>query len=262
MSTQITTVDKGKYLVFNHSPAELQAVLDANLGGTELTERNLPRVKLPTGGNTTWQIPGPFGVEASDELTGVLVFFKRTRAYWPTKKITGEPPACMSPDNIRGIGTPGGACRTCPMNSWGSDVGGGNGKACKEREVWFLLRDNGFLPLVLSLSPASLGAAEQYRIGLASGGVPLEAVQTTVALKSESGPEGPYAVAVPKFSGQLDPEERTRAAQYAASMRPLFEAAAASMATETDGPGSSGPMGTTADIDVDLDEPDKAGSLR
>jgi hypothetical protein len=255
-STEIATVDSGAYLALNHDPSELREILQANLGATELTERNLPRVKVPTGGGTTWSIPGPFGDEMSKDLTGVLVYFKRTRAYWTSKKLSGEPPACVSEDGIRGIGSPGGACRACPMNVFGSAAklagadAGAKGKACKEREVWFLLRAGGFLPVVLSLPSMSLRDAEGYRINLSSGGVPLEAVETTVTLRQETGADGPFAIAVPKFSAQLSPDDRARARAYAADMRPQFEAVVAAMATET--PESAGPVrGGADDLDAE-----------
>lgn len=261
-STDIVTVPTGNYLVFNHTDEEVAQAIAASIGDTQINERNLPRVKLPSGGSTTWEIPGPFGVEASKELTGILIFFKRNRRLFPSKKMNGAPPSCFAPDNKFGIGNPGGACATCPMNQWGSASliegadPGSKGKACGERELWFLLRESSALPLVLDLSPGSLANAENYRIGLGGSLTPPHAIQTTVTLEKKDGPEGPFAVAVPRFSGQLDPEERKRAAAYAARMAPLFEAAAQAMTTETP---SSGPMGTTADIDVDLDEPDKAG---
>jgi hypothetical protein len=257
-STDIATVNAGAYLALNHDPAELRAILQQNLGTTELTERNLPRVKVPTGGATTWTIPTPFGVDTSPDLTGVLVYFKRTRAYWPSKKLTGEPPVCVSGDGIRGVGQPGGACRQCPLNVFGSasQLQGGDadakGKACKEREVWFLLRTGGFLPVVLSLPSMSLEPAEKYRINLSSGGVPLEAVETTITLRQETGPEGPFAIAEPKFSAQLTEDDRRRAREYAADLRPQFEAAAAAMASEQPETTAGRPAGD------DLDEPPAA----
>lgn len=234
MSTDIAVVKNGSYLALNHTVEQLRSVIESNLGQTELSERNLPRVKIPAGGATTWAVPTPFGMEASEDLSGVVVSWKRVRAYWENPDPTGEPPACISHDTVRGIGKPGGACRSCPLAQWGSSPKSDKAQACKESEIWFLLRADGLLPIVLRLPATSLQGAEDYRISLASGGVPIESVQTTLSLRSEKGPSGNYSIAVPKFGGKLDDEDKAAAVAYAREFRPRFEAAAAEMAREDD----------------------------
>lgn len=250
MSTEIAVVDQGAYLALNHTTEELREVIAQNIGTTQLTERNLPSVKIPSGGGLVWQIPTPFGPESADELRGIVVSWKRVRAYWTNPEPTGEPPVCVSHDTILGIGEPGGSCKACPLSKFGTGKDG-RGQACKEREIWFLLREDGFLPTVLSLPATSLKGAEDYRISLASGNVPLASVVTTVTLRSEKGPAGAYSIAVPKFGARLTDADRQAALAYARDLRPLFEQVAAEMAAEDD----RAPQNADA-VDLDADPAD------
>ena len=44
----------GRYLALNHDASEIEAIIADNLGGQELTEFDLPRIKVPTSGGRTW----------------------------------------------------------------------------------------------------------------------------------------------------------------------------------------------------------------
>ena len=50
-----------------------------------------------------------------------------------------NPPDCGSFDGITGTGTPGGICKNCPFNQFGS--GEGKSKACKNRRMLYLHHD-------------------------------------------------------------------------------------------------------------------------
>lgn len=253
-STDIVTVPTGAYAILNHTSSEAAAIIAANLGDTEINEGNLPNVTFPTGGKVQWEVPTPFGAQLAPEVTGVIVHHKRVRAYWGSGKITGKPPLCSARDNKNGEGTPGGLCRDCPLSQWGSASRlegadpDADGKACKEREIWFVLQESRALPLVISMPSGSLKNAEDFRVGFSSflPVVPLTSIQTTITLVAKDGPRGPYAVAVPKFSAQLTPEDAAAAAAYAEQWAPMLEAAAVAMATETPAAG-----GKAADVDLD-----------
>lgn len=239
MSTDIAVIEAGGYLALNHAGGEIGEIITELLGGQELTERDLPRVKIPTGGSTTWEIPGPGGMEPAKELSGILVHFKFVRAYWPSTAATGTPPACHAegPELVAvGVGEPGGACKTCPYNEYGSEPKQKRGKACKERELWFMLQPSTFLPLVVSLSPMSLQAAGAYRkTTLAGIGVRTTSVVTAITLEADTNPEGEkFARAVPRMAGMLDPQEAEKAREYAIQFRPAFDAAAQAIASEPD----------------------------
>ncbi|MEJ7788022.1 MAG: hypothetical protein WKF96_24750 [Solirubrobacteraceae bacterium] len=233
-TTDIAVIKPGAFLALNHAGAETREIIEELCGGQELTERHLPRAKNPSGGATQWQIPGPGGVESVGEIAGILVAFKFIRALWREKDDNGkkialgsEPPRCSStgPDTRAiGIGEPGGPCKTCPLNAFGSSANG-RGKACKERELWFMLRDHSFMPLVVQMPTMSLGATQEYRMStLGSIGVRATSVVTQVTLTPGSNDEGDYAIAVPRMVGMLDPDEAARAREYGQQFTTAFDA--------------------------------------
>lgn len=242
-TTDIAVIDKGGYLALNHDTEEVIEIVEENLGGQLLSARDLLRVKMPSGGSTTWEVPGPAGPQPTKDLQGILIHFKFVRGYWVPGATKGVPPSCSAegPEQLAvGIGTPGGACKTCPFNVFGSEVKDngkpGRGKACKERELWFLLQPSMLLPIALSLSPMSLKAAREYRTGtLGSSGIRTHSVVTSITLKANSNPDGDdYAQIVPTMVGALDPEEAAATKEYAARLKPMLDAVATTIAAEGD----------------------------
>lgn len=240
-STEITTVDPGGYLALNHEPSDLHEILTDVLGGDELSERDLPRVKVPSGGGTTWEIPVLGGIEPSQTLSGILVYHKQTRAYWKPDADTGTPPDCRSqgPDGTAiGIGDPGVPCADCPLSKFGTAIDDKGqpapGQACNKKEVWFLLPPgSSFLPIVLALPATSLAAAKTYRVSIGSAGLRLTNVVTQIALDPDRNAKGDkFSRAVPTVGGMLSADEAKRAMEYAAALRPIFDAAAEAVTTE------------------------------
>ena len=233
--------EPGRFLALNRPAAEIIAVVADNLGGEALTERDLPRVKVPSGGSTTWEAPTLTGMEPTKALTGVLVHFKQTRAYWAPDADSGTPPQCRSegPDlTAVGVGDPGGPCITCPLAQYGTATDDkGNpapGQACNAKEIWFMLRDGDLLPIVLALPATSLKPARGYRKGtLGPYGVRYSSVVTTITLAASKNAKGDsYAVIEPNVAGMLSPEEAERAKLYGDELRDLLDAAAVSAATD------------------------------
>lgn len=224
----------GTYLALQQDPHEIQQIIAENLGGQEVGEFDLPRVKVPGSGGTTWELPaiGVTPPESTRELTGVVVHFKLTRAYWKPSDEMGGPPACRSHDSLVGVGDPGGQCKTCPLAQYGTATDDqGNpapGQACSQKEIWFMLREGGFLPIVIALPATSLKAAKAYRVGqLGSAGIRLPTVVTKLELVADKNAAGkPYSRAVPSVAGTLDPEDAEKAIAYAQALRPTFDAAA------------------------------------
>lgn len=234
-STELARIEPGSFLALNQEPAEIAEIIRENLGGQEIGEFDLPRVKIPAGGGTTWEIPTLGGTDAAKTLSGVIVHFKLTRAYWPETAQMGGPPQCRSNDQKTGVGTPGGDCGTCPLAEFGSGKND-NGQACSAKEIWFLLREVGLLPMVLALPATSLKAAKQYRVGqLGSAGVRLATVKTDITLVPDTNASGErFSRAVPVLGGMLDPDEAKAALEYSAAMRPLFDSAAEAINAERD----------------------------
>jgi hypothetical protein len=237
-STDIATTDPGGYLALTRTADEIQEIVADNLAGQDITEFDLRRVGMPAGGATVWQVPTLAGLQNLEELSGILVYTKQTRSYWSNDQDTGEPPLCSSPDSIVGVGTPGGDCRSCPLSQFGSKINEktgqpDKGQACTQRAMWFLLREEGFLPIVVSLSPTSLRAAKQYMLDLAGAGIRFNEVVTTIRLEQDRNAGGDkYSRAVPTLGARLDPETAQAARAYADILKPIFEQAAAAAATE------------------------------
>lgn len=259
-STEIAVIEPGGYLALNHGPDEMAEMLDViaeNLGGESLTARDLPRLGIPSGGGKTWEIPdGDGGVTPTTALRGIIVHFERTHSYWPPSQKTGVPPDCSSvgPSTMaRGIGKPGGPCLTCPLNQFGSKVTDkgteADGKACTERENWFMLVEDRPLPIVVSLSPASLKAAKSYRVDtLGAVGKRMSSVVTEITLANDTAPSGDkYSYIVPRVAGNLSPAEAKAAREYALGLRPVFAASAAAVAAEA-------PVQTNHDVESDAEE--------
>jgi len=258
--TDLAVITPGGYLALNHAPEEMAELLDVlaeNLGGESLTARDLPRIGMPAAGGLSWEIPtGDGDIEPSKTLTGIIVHFERSHSYWTPQQDSGTPPVCSSvgPANRAvGVGDPGGPCKTCPHNVFGSKVRPDGrdaaGKACTERENWFILVEDRPLPIVLSLSPASLKAATDYRVKqLGSVGKRLSSVVTEITLANDTNATGEkYSYIVPKVAGHLTPAEAQIAREYALALRPVFAATADALAAEAQ-------VSSNADADADAEE--------
>ncbi len=236
MSTELATIPVGSYVALNSSAAEAREIIEELLDGVPLSARDLPVIKIPSGGKTDWEIPGPTGSTYAKEIHGVLLHFERTHQYWENPEPDGSPPQCRSvgPDHRAiGEGDPGGPCKTCPLNIMGSSEKG-EGKACTERELWFLLMEGGILPYVVSLSPTSLTNASQYRrttlAGLAIRPTSCVTSLTLIADTNNAGQK--FARAVPAMAAMLEPAEAQQAREYAVQFRPDFEAATEALSNE------------------------------
>lgn len=237
MSTDIATIDKGKFLALNHSTDEIRDIVAANLDGQEVGEFDLIRLTVPAGGGTAWEMETLAGLDSVREVSGIIVHKKRTRAFWPLAlgDAPSGPPACSSPDAILGYGKQGATkedpdpdveprrmkCAECPNAQFGSGKNGG--QACQEKAQWFLLREEGFLPIVMTLPAMSLGPAKKYLMNLAGAGLRFDRVVTTLTLEKASSGNNDYSKVVPKLSGILSPEEAELARGYAEVLGPIFE---------------------------------------
>lgn len=249
-STEITTIDKGKFVALNHDTAELAEILSELSEGAGYTERDLPRAKNPSGGATSWQIAGPAGVESVSEITGVIVHQKTVRAMFADKDANGRkiglgdaPPVCSAVGIEQvaiGIGSPGGPCITCPFNEFGS-AAEGNGKACTESLLWFVMQPSSFLPLIIRFPPMSLHNARGYvKTALGSMAIRYSSVMTAITLRPERNEQGDFAVAEPRMVGMLHPEEAAAAREYGRQFSTVFESVTAEnvegSAVDTDTP--------------------------
>lgn len=172
---------------------ELTSSYDTRLATTDINELladysdmefKLDRAKIPSGGGLMFELPGEEDeAEQIKELVGVIVYQHPVNGYYKTAYKGGNnPPDCCSFDGINGAGDPGGNCKSCPMNQYGS-ASEGDGKACKNRRWLYLLRENELLPIMISVPTASLQSFSQYMKHLLCKGVKYSQVVTRLSLR-------------------------------------------------------------------------------
>lgn len=217
-------VREATFPVLSQGAEEILKIIDQNLQGEQISPFDLEQVKIPGGGSLSWQLSTG---EEERELEGIIVYHKLPRGRWEgtiDETGGGQPPVCVSEDSITGIGDPGGDCLTCPFAQYGS-AEKGQGQACKQRRLLFLLREGNLLPAVVSISPASLKAAKQYMVSLVSRGIPLHSVMTKITLEKTQNAGGiTYARAKFAMGDRLTADHAAQIERYAQSMGGLFSA--------------------------------------
>lgn len=227
-----------QYAIARVDTNDLLETIRSNIGDAQINERNLDRVKMPSGGSITWSVPTLDGDVDTKELVGVVIYSKLVRAYWTTSYDEGEGndvPDCSSPDSTHAYPpnaefTPpadqhpdgGFACSTCALAKFGSGDGG-RGQACQQRRLLFMLTQNDVLPFVVSLSPTSLKAASDYMLRLTRGGLPYWRVGTRVTLEKHTDPK-PHARAVFTKAFDLSEEDVKAIAEYRDALVPALSA--------------------------------------
>lgn len=213
-----------EYSVAKINATDLMEILQENVGG-QITEFDLQRAKVPTGGMTAWVLPSLDGEdEIVTNIDGIIVYHREPRAYWEQSIDEGggnNPPDCSSVDGKFGVGNPGGDCETCPMAEWGSkDHGESRGQACKQMKLIFLLRPESLLPMALFLPPTSIKPVRQYLLGLASEGKHYSSAVTRLSLVKERSADGiEYAKVKLTRLSTLDDEQVRGVREYSQGIR-------------------------------------------
>lgn len=191
------------YQLFN---PEAMAAFHDNLGGEPISMTDLVRIKVPSGGGTTWEVPT---VEGDDELVkeiqGIIIFSKMTRAYW-VDEFTGakNPPDCSSDDGIIGRGDPGGLCVNCPMAQWESSPKGDGNQACKKVQLLFVMVPGNVLPYLIPVPPGSLKNVRKYMVGLSGKGISYSQCVTSFKLTKADSKKGiTYSQIVPAIVDRI-----------------------------------------------------------
>jgi len=156
-NTEVTVVQEFQLPALS---SEMSTAMAEEMDGLQLT---FDRVKIPSGGGITFEIDnGTDQPDAEKEIIGVIVDHHPVNAYW-AQSFTGgsNPPDCASMDGKYGVGSPGGSCKTCTLNQYGSAFDG-RGKACKNMHRIFIMRSGETLPLLLALPPTSLRGLSDY----------------------------------------------------------------------------------------------------
>lgn len=222
--------------------------LAANLDGQALTQFDLMRIKIPSGGGLAWEIPAADGGETPDTVKtweGIVLATHMRRAYWrEAYSGAGSPPDCESMDCAIGVGDPGGSCKRCPFAQFGSAVNAdgsqGAGQACKQIQLLFVYREVGLLPDVVALPPTSLKAWRSYTIHTCTKRLraPYWHVLTAFGLEKAQSKGGiTYSKATFKSGGRLSPEQAANLDQARRRFEPMLK----TVATERDDAGDAMP---------------------
>ena len=227
------------YAVLREPETALELVRET-LDGSEITEFDLARVRMPAGGGTSWEVPTLAGTEPRKVIEGVVLFYKSARSYWEGEYSGGnEPPDCSSPDAVHatareGVKIPAPVdetgmllCDGCAYSDWGTAKGGsGRGQACKLTRQLFMLTPERRLPLVISLPPTSLRQASKFFLSLADYGKDYRTIVIEVGLEKVSGqnvPDYSRATFVTAPGGELSEPQAKVATEYATLLRPFFD---------------------------------------
>lgn len=192
--------------------------LEEDCQGLDFT---LDRIKIPSGGNTNFELPGEDDNDtvSSKEVVGVILYNHPAYGYYREKYTGGNnPPDCGSFDGINGNGNPGGTCASCPYNQFGS--GDGQSKACKNRRYIYILQEGEILPLILSLPTGSLKEFTNYMKRQISKGRKPSQIVTKITLRKTTNSSGiAFSQAVFSFVRVLEPNEKEAMAYMTDQMR-------------------------------------------
>jgi len=191
MGSAIATIDAGNYPAIGEGNERLAEIMADNLG-TEVGEQDFQRIKVPTQGGTQFTIPGLEGDILEETITGIIIFKANRKAYWKTSfedSGAGSPPDCSSVNAIQGIGTPGGACGRCPLNQFGS-AEKGEGKACADFVLLFVMRPGQFMPDIIKVPPTSITKVRKYFATLVSNRLSYYQVETEITAEKDKAGNG------------------------------------------------------------------------
>lgn len=237
MSTDLIPVSEleEKYPVLGDP--DLMEAFTANLGDDDVSLFDLDRVKIPSGGATTWELPGLGDEpEATRELRGVVLEVISRRSYWEVsldEQSEPSPPDCSSDTakfgkGVYGVGSdlhPSGTCKDCPMNAF-QEVGTRTIKPCSEQRLLIFLREGSVLPIVVQLPPTSMKEMKKYNMRLASNGIPFYRAVTTLKLTKVEKGNTPYAVVNPSLVGQVPAEQAKELRQMGETIAAAYNAQA------------------------------------
>lgn len=161
---------------------DLNNLMDEEMEGLQL---NFDRVKIPSGGGIAFEVPGdnPDEPDMTKEIVGIIVDHHPINACWQNKyEGQNTPPDCSSMDGKYGTGIPGGECKFCKLNQFGT-AEDGKGKVCKNMHRVYLLRSGDLFPLLITLPPTSIKSLSDYIKRVITKGLKTCKVITKVTLK-------------------------------------------------------------------------------
>ena len=223
--TELATV-KSYAIVKAGGIESIGELIKENVGNEGITPWDLDRVKMPSGGGMSWELPTEGGMTPTVEFEGVIIHHQAARVYWESDMASGggTPPNCSSNNGASGVGDPGGSCSNCPFAQFGTEAGGGRGQACKQIKRLFIMRQESLLPLMISLPPTSLSVVKKYMLRLTSYQRAYHSVITKFGLEKATSKDGiEYAKVVLTMAGPLSPEDSAIMKGLSESLKPYLE---------------------------------------
>lgn len=184
---------------------DMATLITEELDGLDM---GFERIRIPSAGSTVFEVPGEEGeTDTVKEFSAVVLWHHPVFAYYKSKYTGGNnPPDCGSFDGVTGEGDPGGICKTCQLNQFGTGENGS--KACKNRRRIYVLREGEIFPLLLSLPTGSLKEFTRYIKRLLSRGRKSNSVVTRFSLKKATNNSGlAYSQAQFSIDRPLTPQE-------------------------------------------------------
>lgn len=228
-----------QYPVFAQDEA-MQEMLAEALDGVELGPRDLPRLRVPSGGGMFFQVVVDGEEKAVNKITGVPVHIEKQRVFWLDPEPKGQAPDCMSadgnrpvaggtyaPDGERAAQNPTGLCKQCPMAQKGSDLKGGKGAACKDQRLIFLVEPAKMLPRVVTAPPSSIRSLTEFMIDLINTSTAWWGVEVEIGLAKAANSAGiEFGRLTFKSVRKLSPEEVIAVRDYGAYIKAMVKDAA------------------------------------
>jgi hypothetical protein len=168
------------------SPELQERMLEVKENMESVESFRLPRAKMTAEGFELIE-----GEDVVTELEGVILHTKKTNVYYakPYNPNDVTPPDCFSLDGNKpdaSVAKPvSPACKGCPMAEFGTNSMK-SGKACRNlKPMYLLLSDEAIMPRQLTITPASLKAANQYLMDLTERGIAYRKVKTKIIAYKE-----------------------------------------------------------------------------
>jgi len=212
--------------LIGNNPAALTDMIRENIG-SELSSFDLPRLKVPSGGASFWEVMTAEGPKPMEAVEGVILFRKDGKKFWEKSQDEsgGEntPPDCASDDRIFGHGVPGGECNKCPYNEFNT-AKKGTGKACRDFAELYILRKDSVMPMVVQVPATSLKKLKEYGIILMDSVKGLSSVLTRFTLTAEMKGGSKTAIINFKVAEDIPADMKAFVQGYRASLESLISA--------------------------------------
>ena len=184
-----------------------------DLEDEELSVFDMPLIHVGMGGTKAWITQR--GAEIVDaDLSGVILAHKTNRVYYPgAYKGGNELPQCSSVDGRTGIGNPGGECKPCEKNEFGSRKGDEAGKACAEKRMLYLLQEGHVIPIIVQVSAGSLKSFRSYLYSMVNHGG-IKRFITNLGIEEGQGSHGSFDRITFERGQKLDDTSYKRIREY------------------------------------------------